>query len=1294
MSRVRPVLITFLLACSHVANGQTPPAAPPVPAQNSSSPSLPTQTAPTLRLAVADFAGVPNFDAASGSSNVAAPSPDLFIGGISASLPLEIPSGRHGLKPQMQLTYRNTNPDGWLGMGWNFDLGSIQRKSQNGLDYQGNAFVYQIGGSSVDLIQIGNGEYRAKIEGTFIRIRKLIATDGQDYWELTDKTGQHSLFGQSIESRLVDPANGGHVYQWYLDRIEDTFSNFILVKHTKDQQAVYISEIDYAGHNDMAPSSQVLFIGENRMDAETGYQTNFSVTTAKRLKAIEIIANGSVMRAYSLKYEYSPSSGRSLLTSVQTFGRNAVFSPSGDVAKGTGLQPEVFTWYADLQSFQAPTTSGNLDWGYADGRWWADVDGDGKADYCRTVGSVNNQSSHISCTLSTGAGFGQTITSGVVDWGLPQGRAWVDVNGDGKADYCRLIGNVNNQSSYISCTLSTGTGFGQTITSGVVDWGYADGRAWVDENGDGKADYCRTVGSVNNQSSLISCTLSTGNGFGQTITSGVVDWGYPDGRAWVDVNGDGKADYCRTVGNVNNQSSYISCTLSTGTGFGQTITSSVVDWGLPEGRAWADFSGTGRPAYCRLVGTAPNNKYVQITPVSGFSADALKSITNELGGTTTLHYTPSTQYANTQLPFSLPTLSSIDLADGLGHLTTTNYSYAGGYYSFTAREFRGFNTAVVTGPRDANGQQQIQHIQFHQGNDVTVDANSPGVEVAYTKGKQYRTQTYDGQGNLFEEVTTSYAPGATEPFYNPVSEVDTTVCDGADCDKHYKVTYEYDQYGNLTKEQNLGDLSTPTDDRTIIRQYSPNTSAWIVALVASEAVYSGTDQLHQVSGSDFYYDGVRTCNDVSNNKTPTMGSLTRVVPWMPDARQVDTRMAYDDFGNLICKRDSIGNIIQFTYDFTKTFLLTATTPKFTTRTTYYGIDSQSTGSGNYGEVKDEVDENGVARTTEYDQLGRRVRQGTANDLMWSKWSYVAIGFPGSQNITEESSIGLTHSKYFDGLQRITSETERGPDQNTIIVESEYDGRGLLRKVSTPHFQSETNKGYKSFTYDAVGRMLETSFPDGSSRLQCYHGDVSVSVDQNHHRKRETRDVHGRILKEEEYRGFFLQSCSTDETPDVTPAELQEFVKVFPNQTLPVKHMPYSATSYTYDVLGNLTSSVDSKGNTASIFYDSLNRKTMVNDPDLGVWKYEYDLNGNLIKQTDALKQTTFLQYDSLNRVAQRDYGRKKALGSGDVVYTYDGGGIYGRNRLTSVRNKSALVGYGYDALGRSTQITRAYPHIA
>ena len=114
------------------------------------------------------------------------------------------------------------------------------------------------------------------------------------------------------------------------------------------------------------------------------------------------------------------------------------------------------------------------------------------------------------CTLATGAGFGSEVTSGRIEWGAEEGSAWVDFEGDGDRDFCRPIG-ASVTTAQLFCTLWPG--LAHTVTSSPVDLGYGTDRAWVDHNGDGRADYCRRVGDAPNNT-RISCTISNGTGFG------------------------------------------------------------------------------------------------------------------------------------------------------------------------------------------------------------------------------------------------------------------------------------------------------------------------------------------------------------------------------------------------------------------------------------------------------------------------------------------------------------------------------------------------------------------------------------------------------------------------------------------------------------------------------------------------------------------------------------------------------------------------------------------------------------
>ena len=153
-------------------------------------------------------------------------------------------------------------------------------------------------------------------------------------------------------------------------------------------------------------------------------------------------------------------------------------------------------------------------------------------------------------------------------------RFMADVNGDGRADFCRFFdAYVRDSLPTLSCALQTGTGFGVTAggyyfnSAPGIDVGHGDvQRFMADVNGDGRADYCRFVGTAPNIS--FSCALAGANGFGNYDVNAKLDRGHDNmPRFLVDVNGDGAADYCRFVGIAPNVR--LSCALSTGTGFGE-----------------------------------------------------------------------------------------------------------------------------------------------------------------------------------------------------------------------------------------------------------------------------------------------------------------------------------------------------------------------------------------------------------------------------------------------------------------------------------------------------------------------------------------------------------------------------------------------------------------------------------------------------------------------------------------------------------------------------------------------------
>lgn len=90
-------------------------------------------------------------------------------------------------------------------------------------------------------------------------------------------------------------------------------------------------------------------------------------------------------------------------------------------------------------------------------------------------------------------------------------RFLADVNNDGFADYCRATGDASR--IYLSCQLGRRTGFSvnEFRSQGKTDFGYAGTRWMEDVNGDGRMDFCRQVGDAPNR--FYAAILAEGNGF-------------------------------------------------------------------------------------------------------------------------------------------------------------------------------------------------------------------------------------------------------------------------------------------------------------------------------------------------------------------------------------------------------------------------------------------------------------------------------------------------------------------------------------------------------------------------------------------------------------------------------------------------------------------------------------------------------------------------------------------------------------------------------------------------------------
>ena len=433
-----------------------------------------------------------------GTSGISVPLPENFIftGSTTYKIPIEVPPARQGIAPNISLMYNSYEKNGWIGIGWNLDIGAIQRSIKWGVNYSANDYVFTLNGSSSELVPRGDwgtNYYGAKIEGIFSKYYYNSSTGG---WEVTTKDGTKYYYGTTSASRQ-DNTNG--VFKWCLDKVQDTNGNYVTITYYKDQGEIYLDRIDYTGNGNLNPTNYVKFNRESRTDTPLIYISNALVKTAYRLKTIEVYGNGQLLRKYVLNYSYSTDTYRSILTSIVLYGSDGI----------TSLPETTFNYQQGGNSFVIQSWSSQLYTQSSAWNWRGDFNGDGRTDIASWVDGSGGSSIRIH--LSTGSGFNKQIWTGTQLYSQSANWNWLgDFNGDGKTDIASWSNSLG--STGIVMHLSTGSGFNKQIWTGTQLYSQSANWNWLgDFNGDGKTDIASWSNDYGNSALIIH--LSTGSGF-------------------------------------------------------------------------------------------------------------------------------------------------------------------------------------------------------------------------------------------------------------------------------------------------------------------------------------------------------------------------------------------------------------------------------------------------------------------------------------------------------------------------------------------------------------------------------------------------------------------------------------------------------------------------------------------------------------------------------------------------------------------------------------------------------------
>jgi RHS repeat-associated protein len=1142
---------------------------------------------------------------------------DPFTGVATTSIPIEVPPGRNGMQPSLALTYNSAAGNGWLGMGWDLEQEGIYRQSKWGLNYSANtgakAFEVKMAGVSGELVPTPapapSTQWSAKVEGGFSRIEKLTAGDGQIMWKVTTKQGRKYFFGQTAASRQVDPASANRIFGWLLDRVEDLDGNYMIYTYQPDpleptNAQKYLQQIDYTGNGATTPTNSIRFWLDDgsRPDQTDMYTTNYRVKTKYRLKTVEVKASCTPTCMLVRAYKVGYSSSVSTLNSLLTTIQQ--FGKDA-IVNGTG------TITNETVALKQPPVS--IDFG-SEG-----------ASYASRVGLANEGQNYTGFSLSTGDFNGDGRTDFM--WNYPNGNdRWVYLaKADGSGTFEPRVGLANEGQNYTGFSLSTG-----------------------DFNGDGRTDFM---------------------------------WNYPNGNdRWVYL---AKADgsFSSRIGVANDPYNY--------TGFNLRV---------------GDFNGDGKSDFMWIYPNG-NDRWIHLVNPGHMVG---RTFTTGLGGATTITYDTSANDVNNRVPFAVQRVKTISTCSDWNSGTSscnvapaaTTYAYTGGYYHIGERDLRGVAKVSVTSAGATDADKTVTTTEFLQGRGVvvsgvtTVAADDPTVSGdASMKGLPFRvTVTKKTDPNfLYAKTETTYRDDligttTTAPYFTPQAITTTKHYNSAGVETKQTQTeaVSYDAYGNLTLSYSRGDFTgnnaITSDDTTTTVTYAPaETTNWLIGFPTIQRTYAGLGTGGtKLSETLTYYDGTGSCTTPAGSATTvTKGHVTKVERWLNGGTNPISGMEYNAYGGVTCTRDPKGNTTTMAYDPTNIFPLTSTNALgHVTTTSYYGVNGVASDTGLYGQAKSVTDPNGKTSTSTYDALGRKLTTTTPDGLVQTMaYHYGGAFVVGTQHVQSTTSggglsVNLVSKAYFDGLGRTTKKESPGAADGggalkVLVTETQYDIRGLTKQTSLPYIQgSESATGrWRTMTYDALGRMIQSTNPDGTSSQVCYNAWTTTSLDPKLHKKVETKDALGRLVTVQEYMGT-QANCGTS------------------GGTL------YATTSYSYDLLGNLLGVTDAKGNVSSMTYDTLNRKLTMHDPDMGNWSYTYDANGNLLTQVDAKNQKLCFSYDALNRRTQKNYGTTTvACGSNTVVYAYDDtvAANNGKGRLKQVTDPAQTVTFQYDSRGRITQ---------
>lgn len=308
-------------------------------------------------------------------------------GAATYNIPLVVPPGTAGLQPNLSLNYSSSAQNGILGLGWSLGgLSSIHRcgktiaqdkvndrigfTTADRLCLDGQRLVLESGSNDDTAYWADDAVFRTEIE-SFSRIKAMGKGDARTF-EVRIKDGRIATYGDTGRGARVLAYDGfengerkvgaltarSQAQSWAIDRIEDRYKNHISYFYSQANTTGehWLTTIRYGG-NGLSPHALVRFTyddcdsqcngNKRRTDVWTRYIDGTRNDLRMRVNHIKTYVGADLsgepkdeqlVRDYALGYDYSPTSGRSLLQDVTVSARH----PESGIIQS--MPPTTFAW--------------------------------------------------------------------------------------------------------------------------------------------------------------------------------------------------------------------------------------------------------------------------------------------------------------------------------------------------------------------------------------------------------------------------------------------------------------------------------------------------------------------------------------------------------------------------------------------------------------------------------------------------------------------------------------------------------------------------------------------------------------------------------------------------------------------------------------------------------------------------------------------------------------------------------------------------------------------------------------